>query len=151
MFIEEVTGNNGACWKSCRRQEPKTLIYMERLQERLLLWFLISEVWLQWEERVVFIGRIPAQIREGLGILPWKEFNSSLNSSKEILDFSEDNYLSWSPGFSGKFVHWLEEGSGRIWFLKLRVRIELGFPQPSVFPGFLPRFLGSSCVLGLRL
>ena len=86
-FIDEVAGNNEAGRKSCRRQKPKTLIYMEWLQESVELWFLISEVCLQWGGRALFIGRTSAWIREGLEILPLEEFNSYLISSIEILDF----------------------------------------------------------------
>ena len=41
--------------------------------------------------------------------------------------------------------------SGWNWTLKLRVLIELGFLPDSIFPAFLPRILGSSCILGLKL
>ena len=43
------------------------------------------------------------------------------------------------------------EKSARNLILKLRVLLELGFMPASVFPAFLPRFLGSSCVLVLGL
>ena len=126
-------------------------IDIEWLQEWFWALILVSKVWLQWGWRPLFIGWRPALILKGSEFLPVKNLIPLLIPQINPWSFLRRiNDLEILDSF-GKIAALIGGGIARNQSLKLRVLFGVGILPASVFPAFLPRLLGSSCDLGLKL
>ena len=143
---------SGDKFRPNRKPKTKFLNWLPKFLKRNYLFAGISsgaEEWRMKRRRWVFIGE------EGRQSDPVKNWNSSRNwiwfsldnssilieimMRLEVLDFLEKTLL------------WLVEKFAQDRSLNFRVLSEIGFLPAPVFPAFLPRLVGSPCVLGLKL